>query len=272
MPQILLPVIPKLTLTAVIDILAVAVLIYQFILMLRGRRAIHVFGGLLGLVVLYLVAASLHLNLLRSVLAGLAPYTAIALIVIFQAEIRGLLTRIGRIRWLGLGGQLERREVVDEIVLAVQQMIEAKTGALIVVEREIGLRTFIESGVALDAVVSRDLLCSIFHHGGQLHDGAVIIQGDRIAAAACFLPLHTHPVSVRKIGTRHRAAIGVTEGTDALAVVVSEERGQISIAWREDLEQDVSIDRLRERLIHHATGQPARPDPPPEPQWRRAQP
>ena len=260
MPQILLPVIPKLTLTAVIDILAVAVLIYQFILMLRGRRAIHVFAGLLGLVVLYLVAASLGLNLLRSVLAALAPYTAIALIVMFQAEIRGLLTRIGRIRWLGLGGQLERREVVDEIVLAVQQMIEDKTGALIVVEREIGLRTFIESGVALDAVVSRDLLCSIFHHGGQLHDGAVIIQGDRIAAAACFLPLHTHPVSIRKIGTRHRAAIGVTEGTDALAVVLSEERGQISIAWREDLEQDVSIDRLRERLIHHATGQPARAD------------
>jgi diadenylate cyclase len=151
-------------------------------------------------------------------------------------------------------------------------MIEDKTGALIVVEREIGLRTFIESGVALDAVVSRDLLCSIFHHGGQLHDGAVIIQGDRIAAAACFLPLHTHPLTVRKVGTRHRAAIGVTEGTDALAVVLSEERGQISIAWREDLEQDVSIDRLRERLIHHATGQPARTDQTPEPELRRAQP
>jgi diadenylate cyclase len=272
MPQISLPVIPKLTLTAVIDILAVAVLLYQFILMLRGRRAMHVFGGLLALMVLYLIALALHLNLLRSSLAALAPYTAIALIVMFQAEIRGLLTRVGRVRWLGLGGQLERREVVDEIVLAVQQMIEDKTGALIVVEREIGLRTFIESGVALDALVSRDLLCSIFHHGGQLHDGAVIIQGDRIAAAACFLPLHTHPVTIRKIGTRHRAAIGVTEGTDALAVVISEERGHVSIAWREDLEQDVSIDRLRERLIQHATGQPARPDQAPEPEWRRAQP
>ncbi|HSR06633.1 MAG TPA: diadenylate cyclase CdaA [Bryobacteraceae bacterium] len=272
MPQILLPVIPKLTLTAVIDILAVAVMIYQFILMLRGRRAIHVFAGLLALVVLYLVAASLGLNLLRSVLAALAPYTAIALIVIFQAEIRGLLTRIGRVRWLGLGGQLERREVVDEIVLAVQQMIEDKTGALIVVEREIGLRTFVESGVALDAVVSRDLLCAIFHRGGQLHDGAVIIQGDRIAAAACFLPLHTHPVTARKVGTRHRAAIGVTEETDALAIVLSEERGQISIAWREELEQDISIDRLRERLIHHATGQPAQADQAPKPEWRRAQP
>src|SRR5579872_6980300 len=230
MPQILLPVIPKLTLTAVIDILAVAVLLYQFILMLRGRRAMHVFGGLLALVILYLIAVSLRLNLLRSSLAALAPYTAIALIVMFQAEIRGLLTRVGRIRWLGIGGQLERREVVDEIVLAVQQMIEDKTGALIVVEREIGLRTFIESGVALDAVVSRDLLCSIFHPGGQLHDGAVIIQGDQVAAAACFLPLTTNPVMLRRMGTRHRAAIGISEEADCIAIVVSEETGKVSVA------------------------------------------
>src|SRR5436190_14566237 len=272
MPQILMPVIPKLTLTAVLDILAVAALVYNFILLLRGRRAMHVFTGLLALVVLYLIALSMRLNLLRTVLATLAPYTAIALIVMFQAEIRRLLTRIGRIRWLGLGGQLERREVVDEIVLAVQQLIEDKAGALIVMEREIGLRTFIESGVALDALVSRDLLCSIFHHGGQLHDGAVIIQGDRVAAAACFLPLHTHPVTTRKIGTRHRAAIGVTDDTDALAVVVSEERWEISIAWRGELEQDVGIDRLRDRPIHHATGRTARRNQAPEPELRRAQP
>jgi diadenylate cyclase len=272
MPQILMPVIPKLTLTSVIDILAVAVLIYNFILMLRGRRAMHVFTGLLVLVALYLIALSARLDLLRSVLAALAPYTAIALIVMFQTEIRRALTRIGRVRWLGLGGQLERREMVDEIMLAVQQMIEEKTGALIVIERDVGLRTFIESGVALDAVVSRDLLCAIFHPGGQLHDGAVIIQGYRVAAAACFLPLHTHPVSMRKIGTRHRAAIGVTEDTDAMAVVLSEERGQISIAWRGELEPDVSIDRLRERLIHHATGRSAPRQDAPEPELRRAQP
>src|SRR6478609_2276618 len=254
MPQFVLPVIPKLTLTAVLDILAVAVLLYNFILMLRGRRAMHVFTGLLALVVLYLVALAMGLNLLRSVLAALAPYTAIALIVMFQTEIRRLLTRIGRIRWLGLGGQLERREVVDEIVLAVQQMIEDKTGALIVMEREIGLRTFIESGVALDALVSRDLLCSIFHHGGQLHDGAVIIQGVRVAAAACFLPLTTNPVMLRRMGTRHRAAIGVTEESDALAIVISEETAQIAIAARGDLEPDISMERLQERLTRHTTG------------------
>jgi diadenylate cyclase len=158
-----------------------------------------------------------------------------------------------------LSGRLERREIVDEILLAVEHMAEKRTGALIVMERDIGLRTFIESGVTLDAVVSRDLLLAIFHSGAQLHDGAVIMQGDRVAAAACFLPLHVSPaaahgMTLRKMGTRHRAAIGVTEETDALAVVVSEETGQVSIAWRGDLEADVSLDRLRERLTHHSTG------------------
>src|SRR5271154_160663 len=140
MPQILLPVIPKVTVTAVIDILAVAFLIYQFIVIVRGRRAAHILNGLWILGVVYLIALWARLELLRSVLADLAPYTAIALIVIFQSEIRRLLTRLGRSRWLGLGGQLERREVADEIILALQQMMEIKTGALIVMEREIGLR------------------------------------------------------------------------------------------------------------------------------------
>src|ERR1700689_5532594 len=145
MPQISLPEIPKLTTTAVIDILAVAYLIYQFILIVRGRRAAHVLTGLWILVVAYLIAVWARLELLRTVLAALAPYTAIALIVMFQSEIRRTLSRIGRSRWLGLGGQLERREMVDEIILAIQQMAEWKTGALMVVEREIGLRTFVES-------------------------------------------------------------------------------------------------------------------------------
>lgn len=254
MPQISLPVIPKLTFTSVIDILAVAILIYQLLVIIRGRRAAYVLSGLWVLTVVYLIAMYAHLELLRSVLAALAPYTAIALIVMFQSELRRLLARIGRSRWLGLGGQLERREVVDEILLAVEQMSEMKTGALIVVERDIGLRTFIESGVALNANVSRDLLCAIFHPGGALHDGAVILQGEHIAAAACFLPLTMNPGALRKLGTRHRAAIGVTEETDCLAIVVSEETGHISLGARGELESDVSIDRARERLTMAATG------------------
>jgi diadenylate cyclase len=185
----------------------------------------------------------------------------------FQAEIRRVLARIGRIHF-GLGGQLARREVVDDIVPAVQQMAEAKTGVLIVVEREIGLRTFIESGVSLDARVSRDLLCSIFERGGALHDGAVIIQGDRVAAAACFLPLSTNPAIMRRLGTRHRAAIGVTEDTDALAIVVSEETGQISLAVKGTLEPGVTIERVRERLTRHAGGRQARMERTVEPEWR----
>lgn len=252
MPQFLIPLIPKLTVTAVIDVLAVAVLIYNFFLMVRGRRAAHVLSGIWVLLVAYVIAVWARLELLRSVLAALAPYTAIALIVMFQAEIRRMLARIGRVRWLGLGGQLERREVVDDILLAVSQMAEQKTGALIVMEREIGLRTFIESGVALDARVSRDLLCAIFHNGGALHDGAVIVQGDRVAAAACFLPLTTNPALSRRLGTRHRAAIGVTEDTDALAIVVSEETGKISLAARGDLEPNVGLDRMRDWLTRQA--------------------
>lgn len=268
----LAPLLSKMTVTAVIDILAVAFLIYQFISIVRGRRAAHILTGLWILGLVYLIAVYAKLELLRTVLAELAPYTAIALIVMFQSEIRRLLIRIGRNRWLGLGGQLERREMVDEIILALEQMVQLHTGALIVVERDIGLRTFIESGVALDAAVSRDLLCAIFHPGAALHDGAVIIQGDRIAAAACFLPLTLNPLLQRQLGTRHRAAIGVTEETDALAVIVSEETGRVSIASRGDLEQDVTLERVRERLTRHSTGKVRRSDAVPERRWHEAEP
>jgi len=272
MPQISLPETPKLTVTAVIDILAVAILIYQFIQIVRGRRAAHVLTGLWVLGAIYVIAVWARMELLRSVLAALAPYTAIALIVMFQSDIRRLLTRFGRSRWLGLGGQLERREVVDEIILALQQLSEIRWGALIVVERDIGLRTFIESGVALDAAVSRDLLCAIFHQGGSLHDGAVIVQGDRVAAAACFLPLTMNPVMQRRLGTRHRAAIGITEETDALALVVSEETSRISIAYRGELEADVSLDRVRERLVRHSSGRHRRVEPAFDRRWNQVQP
>jgi diadenylate cyclase len=270
MLHLALPILPKLTIASIVDIIAVAVLLYQLVLMIRGRHTAHILTGLCTLVIVYLLAVWAHLELLRSVLAGLAPYSAFALIVMFQSEIRRLLMRIGRGRWLGLGGQLERRELADEILLAVRQMTEARTGALIVMERDIGLRTFIESGVAMDALVSRDLLLAIFEPGGALHDGAVIVQGDRLTAAACFLPLTTNPVMLRRLGTRHRAAIGVTEESDALAIAVSEETGQISAALRGDLESDVSLDRLEELLTRHA-GVKKTPRAP-EPEWKRAEP
>jgi diadenylate cyclase len=188
------------------------------------------------------------MELLRTLLATLAPYSAFAMIVMFQSEIRRLLARLGKQRLIGFGSRLQRRETVDEILLALQQLAQQKIGGLIVVEREIGLRTFVESGVPLDAAISRDLLLALFHPGAAMHDGAVIIQGDRIAAAACFLPLTMNPELLRYLGTRHRAAIGVTEETDCLSLIVSEETGRISIAQYGEIEYDVPLERVEEAL------------------------
>jgi len=244
---------PPLTFTAALDIVIVAVLIYQFLLIIRGRRAVHVLMGLGVLGLIYALAVWAKLDLLHTILATLAPYTAIALIVMFQTELRRALARLGRRPFLGVS-QLERRELSQEVVLAVGRMSQNKIGALIVIERKIGLRTFVESGVNVDSSVSRDLLCAIFHPGGALHDGAVIIQGDRIAAAACFLPLTTNPLLVTELGTRHRAALGISEESDCLTVVVSEETGKVSVAAFGEIEIDVPLERvehlLTDRLDH----------------------
>jgi diadenylate cyclase len=242
---------PKLTVTSVIDILVVAFVIYQFFMIVRGRRSAHILAGIGILVLIYGVSVWLGLELLRSMLATLAPYSVFAAIVMFQSEIRRILARLGRRRWSALGNRLQQHEWMDEVVLAVAELAQQKTGALIVIERDIGLRTFIESGVFLDAVVSRDLLLSIFQFGSALHDGAVIMQGDRVAAAACFLPLSTNPALFRKLGTRHRAAIGITEETDCMAVIVSEETGWISIAAFGEIELNVTTSRVSERLLEH---------------------
>jgi len=247
----LISTLPKLTLTGVIDILIVGFLIYQLIMVVRGTRAAHVLAGIGVLLLVYLLSIWAGLELLRSMLANLVPYTAIALIVLFQSEIRRTLARLGRRRWLGLRGDLQRRESHDEILLALSRFSQQKIGALIVIERDTGLRTFIESGVALDAYLSRDLLLSIFQPGGALHDGAVIVQKDRVPAAACFLPLSMNPAVVRKLGTRHRAAIGITEEADCMALVVSEETGRLSVAAFGEIELDVTLSRIEERLAKH---------------------
>jgi diadenylate cyclase len=242
---------PKLTFTAVVDILVVAFLIYQLILVVRGTRAAQVLAGLGVLLLVYLGSIWLGLELVRSILANLVPYTAIALIVLFQSEIRRTLARIGRRRWLGLGGRLQRRESTDEVLWALSRLSQRKFGALIVLERDMGLRTFVESGQLLDAALTRDLLLSIFQPGGPLHDGAVIIQGDRIAAAACFLPLSTNPAVAAELGTRHRAAIGITEESDALTLVVSEETGRISAAAFGKIELNLTLEQVEERIARH---------------------
>jgi diadenylate cyclase len=247
----LLPSQPRLTWIGVIDILVVAFLIYQFLMIVRGRRSAHILTGVGMVLLTYLASIYLGLELLRQILVSMAPYAPVALIVMFQSELRRLMARIGRKRLLTLGGRLHRREFAEEIVMALAQLSQTKTGALVVVERDIGLRTFIESGVLLDAALSRDLLLAIFQNGSALHDGAVIVKADRVAAAACFLPLSVKPVLARKLGTRHRAAIGVTEETDCLALVVSEETGRMSVAAFGELELDLTQKELEERIADH---------------------
>jgi len=232
---------------AALDILLVALLIYQVLVMIRGTRAAPMLIGLVVVGVTFYLARMGELTTLNWVVSRVLPYIVFALIVVFQSEIRHVLADLGR-RMSFLRGSAADGDSYDDIVLAANLFSQHQTGALIVIEREIGLRTHIESGVPLDARLSYDLLATIFRPSAPLHDGAVIIQKDRIAAAACFLPLSMNPLLSTQLGTRHRAGIGITEETDAIAVIVSEETGAISLAIGGQIERDLTVDQLRERL------------------------
>jgi diadenylate cyclase len=253
MPHLLrfVPSMPNLSLTGIIDILVVAFVVYQALMVVRGTRAGHILIGILTMVSIYALALWGGLEALRSLLSFIVPYLGLAIIVLFQSEIRRTLARIGRKNWFGLRTGFRAPESISEILLAVEQFAQNKTGALIVLERDIGLRTFIESGVRLEAYISRDLLLTIFETGLPLHDGAAILQKERVAAAACFLPLTTNPVLSRTLGTRHRAAIGITEETDCLSLVVSEETGRISLAAFGELIQGLSLNEVEGRINRH---------------------
>ncbi len=237
--------------TGLVDIAIVAFFLYRLLLIVRGTRAAHISIGILAVAGTYWVASYLRLEALRSLLALLAPYSVIAIVVLFQSEIRRALAKLGRKRFLGAN---QRPAAIDEILLALSALSRDQVGALIVMERDIGLRTFVESGVRMDSEVSRDLLLTIFQPGTALHDGAVIIQKNRIAAAACFLPLSVNPQLSSKMGTRHRAGAGITEETDCLSLIVSEETGAISIGSSGQLERNVTIERVDERLSQHFGG------------------
>jgi len=249
LPQFAEFTVPRLTLTGVLDILAVAFLIYELLLIVRGTRAAHILAGIGTLALIYGVAVLARLEALRSLLAYLIPYFPIAVIILFQSEIRRTLARLGRKNIFG--GGYRRPRSTDELLLAMKVMAQERCGALIILERDIGLRTFIESGVRLDAEISRDLLLSIFRPGTALHDGAVIIRKDRISAAACFLPLSTNPSLSGKLGTRHRAALGITEETDCLSLIVSEETGWMSVAAFGEIERHLNADQMDERISRH---------------------
>ena len=238
---------PELSIMSIVDILLVAVLIYQFLLLIRGTRAIPLLLGVAAVALAFYAGRLGDLKTVNWLLGMLLPYAIFATIVVFQSEIRYALTKLGRKLTFSRVSQAIA-ETYDDIVLAANLFSQNQTGALIIIEREIGLRTYIESGVPMDAHLSYDLLATIFRPSAPLHDGAVIIQKDRIAAAACFLPLSMNPVLSTQLRTRHRAAIGITEETDGIAVIVSEETGAISLAVAGNIERDMTVEYLRERL------------------------
>lgn len=233
----------------VIDILIVSVLIYEGLKLIRGTRAAQMALGSAVVLVLFWASRRYPLQTVNWVIRNVFVYVGFAAIVLFQSDIRRALSHLGRAPFFRyLAGNKESDETLEEVLTAAGLMAKGRVGALIVLEREIGLRNYVESGIPLDAAVSYDLLTTIFHPGAPMHDGAVIIQENRVAAAACFLPLTVSPTFDRELGTRHRAAIGVTEESDAIAVVVSEERGEVSLAVDGRIERGLTPERLRARL------------------------
>jgi uncharacterized protein (TIGR00159 family) len=238
----------KFSWVSLIDVFMVSALIYQILLLIRGTRAVQMALGLGFLVVFFYISRWLHLEMVQWILTNILPYFVFGIIVLFAAEIRRALASIGKNPLIRRFSQDPLKESYDEIVLAATTLASQRIGGLIVIERDIGLKNYIESGVAVDAALSYDLLIAIFSPGAPLHDGAVIIQKDRITAAACFLPLTVNPKLSKELGTRHRAAIGVTEESDAVVIVVSEESGIISVVLGGKIERGLDGESLKRSL------------------------
>jgi diadenylate cyclase len=234
-----------------VDVLAVAVVVYNLLLLIRGTRAVQMLLGIIFVGLVYYVARFADLLTLQTILQSLLVVLPFAIIVLFQAEMRRALTNFGRNPLWGLTKQQKVVSGFSDIVLAATTLSARRIGGLVVIERLQGLRTYIENGIGLDAILSFDLLINIFIPDTPLHDGAVIVQDDRIAAAACFLPLTSNPELSKEFGTRHRAALGISEETDAVAVVISEETGMISVAFDGRIIRDLDGKSLRNTLYKY---------------------
>ncbi|SMB90814.1 diadenylate cyclase [Thermanaeromonas toyohensis ToBE] len=236
----------------IVDIAIVSYVIYRFLLLIRGTRAVQLLKGLAVLVVASVVAEKLQLTTITWLLSQLRLVIVVALPVVFQPELRRALEQLGRGKFFArpfrLLGTEDMARVISELVRATQVLAKGKTGALIVVERETGLNDYIETGIRVDAVVSAELLINLFVPLTPFHDGAAIIRGDRVIAAGCFLPLSDSPYLSKQLGTRHRAALGISEISDAVVIVVSEETGAISVAEGGRLTRFLDERNLRELL------------------------
>jgi diadenylate cyclase len=232
----------------VIEIFIVAFVIYQLLLFLAGTRALQILVGLFVLGLVYFAALVFKFTMIATLLGVIFTYGAFAAVVVFQPELRYALARLGRSRVLRLFTPNTVTAVAEEIAEAVERLARTGTGAIIAVEQDVSLDDYLETGTVMRATVSADLLTTIFTPYSPLHDGAVMIRGDQIIAAACVLPLTQFPVTDRSLGTRHRAALGLSEETDALVVVVSEETSQISVAFRGLLRRGLAPQQVRELL------------------------
>ncbi len=231
-----------------IDILVVAFLFYRLLILVRGTRATQMFVGLVTLVLLSVLAEWLSLAAVNWLLASLRTVWLIAFIIIFQPELRKALSQIGQSRLFNRFVNVVEFGYLAEIQNAVERASRKGLGALIAIERNVGLKNYIETGALIEATVSAELIETIFTPPAPLHDGAVILRGNQIIAAGCILPLSANPALERTLGTRHRAAVGLTEESDAIVIVVSEETRQISIAEGGQLTRDLQIGELKSHL------------------------
>jgi len=232
----------------VVDIIVVAFLLYQFFKFVKGTKATPILVGLVLFFAISFVSRWLDFKALSWIMSSILAVWVVAFVIVFQPEIRNALARIGRQRPIKFFLKVEESPVIEEIVDAVEKMSEDKIGALILIQKDIGLKDIIDTGVPIDAEVNSSLLRTIFFPDTPLHDGACVIQGDTLVAAGCVLPLSDNPSLSGKYGLRHRAALGISEQSDAVCIVVSEETGKISFAYKSKLVTRVDVGILRRSL------------------------
>lgn len=232
-----------------VDILLVCVIVYRVLLLIRGTRAVQMLTGFGIILIFYYLAERLKFHTLHTILVEFFNNLFLILIIVFQDEMRKALTQVGRNPFFTSANTIEEVGIIEELCQAAAALAHQRVGALIVIERETGLKNYIEAGTQLDSKVSVDLIVSIFQPDSPIHDGAVIIRNARISSAGCLLPISRDPAINKEFGTRHRAALGLTHETDAVVIVVSEERGEISLVHHGTLIRDLDSNSLRQQLL-----------------------
>ena len=248
---------PKIGVTDVIEIIIIAFVLYHIMVWVKNTRAWMLFKGIIVILIFLLIAALFQMNTILWLSGKVVNIAAIALVIIFQPELRNALERLGRKNFLTAFFSFDfqkastvrfSEKTITEIVKACYEMGKVKTGALIVIERDVMLNEYIRTGIPLDSLVSSQLLINIFEHNTPLHDGAIIVRGDRIVAATCYLPLSDNMELSKELGTRHRAAVGVSEVSDSMTIIVSEETGAVSLAVEGTLYRNIDADFLKSKL------------------------